>query len=372
MTDHKKIIAAGHLCLDITPAFSDHTYKNVDEFLSPGMLLQVGPAAVHPGGSVGNTGLALHKLGADVTLLGKIGDDAFGVLLKNVLEKDHGVIRLTTVPGGITSYTIVIAPSGIDRMFLHAVGCNHTYSLEDMDFSLIAQADHFHFGYPPLLRNFYMNRGENLLTLYRTVKEMGLTTSLDMVSFAEGTEPDTVDWADLLTRVLPYVDFFLPSAEEICYMIDRPRYREWIKRAQGQDVTTVLDMEKDIVPLADKLLSMGAKAVLIKCGVPGMYLKTAGAEQMAKAGERFRSWADRSIFEASYVPDRVLSATGAGDTSIAAFLTTMVDGCPPEECLHLAAATGASCVTAYDSLSGLLPLDELREKIARGWKKVNE
>jgi len=39
-------------------------------------------------------------------------------------------------------------------------------------------------------------------------------------------------------------------------------------------------------------------------------------------------------------------------------------------CLHLAAATGASCVAAYDALSGLKSFEELKKKIEEGWEKV--
>ena len=39
--------------------------------------------------------------------------------------------------------------------------------------------------------------------------------------------------------------------------------------------------------------------------------------------------------------------------------------------MHLAAATGASCVEAYDALSGLKPLSELKVKIAEGWEHVS-
>ena len=54
---------------------------------------------------------------------------------------------------------------------------------------------------------------------------------------------------------------------------------------------------------------------------------------------------------------------------IAAFIKAMLDGCEPLECARLAAATGASCVTAYDALSGLLPFEELRQKMEAGWEK---
>ena len=36
-------------------------------------------------------------------------------------------------------------------------------------------------------------------------------------------------------------------------------------------------------------------------------------------------------------------------------------------CVALACAEGACCVTTYDALSGLKPLDELEERIRKGW-----
>ena len=72
------------------------------------------------------------------------------------------------------------------------------------------------------------------------------------------------------------------------------------------------------------------------------------------------------------MPDRVLSGTGAGDTSIAAFLKAVLDGYDPQMTMHLAAGTGASCVEAYDTLSGLRSFEKLKEKIAAGWKKAGE
>ena len=65
-----------------------------------------------------------------------------------------------------------------------------------------------------------------------------------------------------------------------------------------------------------------------------------------------------------------MSGTGAGDTSIAAFLTAITDGYTPEDALHLAAGTGASCVAAYDALSGLKSFEELKKKMDAGWEKA--
>ena len=89
-----KIIAAGHLCLDITPVFPENARsRRVSDLLEPGKLIHTKEATVHTGGSVANTGLALKVLGADVQLMGKVGDDAFGEF--SLFYKEKTVIPAT-------------------------------------------------------------------------------------------------------------------------------------------------------------------------------------------------------------------------------------------------------------------------------------
>lgn len=366
----KKIVVAGHLCVDITPKFlMKEAVKDVREVFKPGSLLNVGAASNNVGGVVANTGLALKKFGSDVVLIGKIAEDSFGQIIKNTFKEYGCAEYLINAENESTSYTMVIAPKGIDRMFLHHMGTNATFSYEDLDFELIAKADHFHFGYPPLMRNMYLNNAEETIKILKKVKSLGLTTSLDMAAVDEGTEVGEQDWTEVVKNVVPYVDFFVPSIEELGYMMDKNLYHEWNERADGQDVTTVLDLEKDVKPLADQLMEWGAKCVLIKCGAAGMYLHTAPADIMETIDPQFKEWDSLSIFEKSYVPDCILSGTGAGDTSIAAFLKASLEGYPVERCLQLATGTGASCITAYDALSGLLSFEELIAKIDGGWEK---
>ena len=88
-----------------------------------------------------------------------------------------------------------------------------------------------------------------------------------------------------------------------------------------------LDPETDVRPLAERCIALGAKMVLIKCGAPGLYYKTADTGQLgalaAITGIDPVNWGAKEGFERSYVPDQVLSGTGAGDTTIAAFLCAM-------------------------------------------------
>lgn len=369
----KKVIAAGHICLDITPVFPGTGAEHLEDVLSPGKLVEVKEADVHTGGSVANTGLAMKILGADVTLMGKIGNDAFGDMILNILRQYDAAEGMLRSDSFSTSYSVVIAVPGIDRLFLHNPGANNAFRADDIPDGVLKDAALFHFGYPPIMKAMYEDDGAELVKLMKRVKAAGAATSLDMAAVDAASEAGKADWEKILSQALPFVDFFVPSVEELCFMLDRNRFEEWQSRAKGRDITEILHVETDIRPLADRCMELGVKVLLIKCGAPGIYYRTADRETLGQIGGDLipepEKWADLKGFERSYVPERIASGTGAGDTSIAAFLTAVLEGCGPEECLRLATATGACCVAAYDALSGLKSFDELRAKINNGWKK---
>ena len=119
-------------------------------------------------------------------------------------------------------------------------------------------------------------------------------------------------------------------------------------------------------------LPMGCAAVLIKCGTSGMYYKTAGTERIASIGTNLKFdpeiWVNQEGKQPCFEAEIVRSGTGAGDLSIAAFLSGVLRGYSPQKCTELAAAEGAASVSSYDALGGLLQLDELNRRIAAGWK----
>jgi len=365
----KKVISAGHICLDITPVFpAGKQYDQLSSLLIPGKLIQMGAADVHTGGSVANTGLALKLLGCDVTLMGKVGDDAFGMMIRNILDR-YGAGGLLVDPESSTSYSVVLAVPGMDRVFLHHPGANDTFSGEDIPDELPEDAALFHFGYPPLMRRIWENDGAGLTSLFRRIKEKGIATSLDLAAVDPHSPAGHADWEKILSGVLPWVDFFEPSFEELCWMLDRERYDRLA--SDSRDMTDGLDPETEALPLAERLLSMGCRIVMIKCGTSGILLRSAGREAVSGVGSRLElnadKWCDQRVLQPCFKADIVRSGTGAGDTSIAAFLAAVLSGREPAACAALASAEGACCVTAYDALSGLKPLEELEERIRRGW-----
>lgn len=371
----KSVVAAGHICLDITPSIAKQSSSGISNIFAPGRLINVGDADIHTGGAVANTGLAMKILGADVTLAGKIGYDDFGDMVISIASKYNAASGLIRSKDDSTSYSVVLAVPGIDRIFLHNPGANNTFCAEDLPMDAIRNAALFHFGYPPLMKRIYENDGEELVKILRIVKDAGAATSLDLAAVDPDTPAGKADWKKILINALPYVDIFVPSIEELLFMLNRTKYEDLRKNNTDRDLTEVIDLERDIVPLGKTCMELGARIILIKCGVPGMYYCTASSGILNKISPRLgldvKAWADKSGFETSFVPDKVLSGTGAGDTSVAAFLTSILNGCTPEQCVRYASATGACCVSSYDALSGLLSFEKLDEKIAAGWKKLS-
>lgn len=365
-------IVAGLTCLDITPVFETPEIQEIGEILIPSRTLFVGKADTHSGGCVSNTGLAMCKFGVNARLMGKVGNDDWGKIILRQYEQYTTTENMIVSQTEGTAYSVVLAPAGIDRIFLHYRGVNDTFGPEDIDYDLVKKAKLFHFGYPPAMYRMYTEDGRELIEIFRRVKEMGVTTSLDTCGIDELAEVGKVDWQGILKSVIPYLDIFVPSAEELCYMLDKTRFTDWKKKAGTKDIASILTQD-DVKPLADILLKWGAKVVMIKCGSAGLYFATNSKDILEQVGDDLKNpitdWADIRYFERTFKPSRILSATGAGDTCIAAFLTAILKGFPWKKCLEYAVATGASCLENYDALSGLLSFEDLDKKIEAGWEK---
>lgn len=363
------VVAAGHVCLDITPTFSQMPGKRLDEILRPGKLIRMEGVHINPGGAVGNTGPALHRLGMRVALMGKCGDDPFGhILLERLRNLAPGAERgMHVVDGENTSYSVVVALPGIDRIFLHCPDANDTFGPEDVDLNAVRGCRIFHFGYPPLMRRMYDNGGAEAEELLSNVSREGVVTSLDLSLPDPDSEAGRADWECILGRMLPYVDIFLPSLDEILFMLDRKRFEHLV--GKGDSIADGIEAA-DLRCLAERCLSFGAKVVVIKCGHMGAYLKT------GKPGGAFlaatpspEAWKGRELFEPSCRVSRIASATGAGDAAIAGFLAAWLRGEPPARCMAFLAAVGAQNLAGVDAVSALRPWNETQAAVDAGIEK---
>ena len=321
-----EVVIAGHICLDIIPAFPAHGAA-----LEPGTLIKMGPATISTGGAVSNTGLALHRLGIKTQLMGKVGDDLIGRAILDFIGPTLAAGMIVT-KGETSSYTVVINPPGIDRTFLHCTGANDTFTAGDIDAKKLTGARLFHFGYPTLMQRIYNDGGREMEKIFRQAKQAGLTTSLDMSYPDPKSEAGQVDWSAWLQRVLPHADIFLPSLDEMQLM---------------------LHTQAGAPEIASQLCGWGAKIAGLKMGDKGLYVR----------------WPDRELHVPCFRVN-VAGTTGAGDATIAGFLAGILRGLPAEETMTLAAAVGAYCCEAPDATSGIRSWDETRQRIQAGWKTL--
>jgi sugar/nucleoside kinase (ribokinase family) len=337
--------------------------------LGPGKLNNIGQPILSTGGAVSNTGLSLYKLGVTTELIGKVGNDHFGQIILSLLGAlDERLIKNMIVSENEpSSYTIVISPPNEDRMFFHCAGVNDTFTIDDVDFDRLKGTDLFHFGYPPLMKMMYMDEGIQLAELFKKVKEMGITTSLDIAQPDPNSDSGKANWKAILQKVLPYVDIFHPSLDEILFMIKKESYGQ-IKNSTNQFQYINSNLLKEI---AEELLEMGTGVVNLKLGSNGLYVRTSQhpsrLQNMGKCTPKdFIFWVNRELFSPCYKVQNE-GTTGAGDATIAGFLTALLHEYPIEKIVKSAVAVGALSVEKTDSISGIQSWEIVIQRMNKGW-----
>lgn len=351
-------VVAGYLCLDVTPGFSAHQKGgSFSDVFRPGKLVETKGLTISMGGVVANTGLAMKRFGQKVGLMSCVGNDALGDMVMAKLHEEgetDGIHRKANVG---TGYGIVLAPPGTDRMFFDDPGCNGVFTSADIDYSMVAQSRLFHFGYPPLMKNMWAKGGAELKTMFSRVQKLGVATALDMALPDSASPAGKADWQKILKATLPHVDIFLPSIEEILFMMDPKQYARLMKKARGGDIIDVIPQEI-YDQLAERILAMGVKVVVIKAGHKGVYIRTGDVGKLSARTELrlpVESWSCRSLWIPCMPLDqkRMQNACGAGDCAVAGFLSAMLKGTKLEEAGLYAVQAGRDNLYGMDALSGL-------------------
>lgn len=347
-------VIAGYLGADLAPGFlRSRAIRPLSELLRPGKLLQVKGLSISLGGVVPNTGLAMKKFGQRVRLMGLVGKDEIGdIVLRRLSEKNAASgIRRTALAG--TAYGIVLAPPGFDRMFLEDPGCNAIFSCRDIDFKAVSRSRLFHFGYPTLMAGFLARNGAALVELMRRVRNLGVATSLDMTLPDPDSPAGKADWQTILSHALPFVDIFVPSIEEILFMLDPAQYARIAAKAGNRDIIDMIPPET-YRTLGDRILALGTKILIIKAGHRGAYMRT-GHVDIPSLALPVANWSNCEIWIPPCPVDtkRMQNACGAGDAAVAGFLSALLNGETLERAGRFAMLAGRDNLYGIDALQGL-------------------
>ena len=397
MNEHPiDVIAAGHLCLDMIPLFDTaDSVERVGDILRPGTLVHMGPMTFGTGGSVSNVGVAMKTFGCRVGFVAKVGEDAIGRQIVEILRRSGSAEGIRLTAGQHSSYSVVVAPPGIDRIFLHCPGANDSFTEQDLDLQLISRARLFHLGYPTLMRSLFIDHGVQTARILEAVKAAGVTTSLDISLPDPHSEAGQADWRRIYEGALPHTDIFVPSLEESFFTLHPQEYLRRKAEAEGRELLDIVGPE-ECESFADEYLALGCRIAVIKCGHNGWFVKTAAAEHLRGLGPAapedggtqprgagpdgpgglpggdgplpqehwLANWAARRLWCPAFRVEQIASTAGSGDSSIAGFLTALLRGLSIERSLRLANAAGALNLRALDTLSGLGSWQEVQEAAA--------
>jgi sugar/nucleoside kinase (ribokinase family) len=265
------------------------------------------------GGCAANVAVALRILGRTVAIAGKVGTDMFGDFVISDLRR-HGInvehIRRDSKQS--TSGTVIFTVEGEDRRYLHCIGANADFTLDDIDFTLLDNARILYVGGYLAMPSFSPGQ---LARLFQEAKRRGLTTVLDVVMPAGASFG-----IEHVEAALPYTDYFLPNQDEAARLTGCAG-----ARSQAENLSALSP----------------ACAVIITRGPRGSIAK----------------WGNRIIETPPYLVETV-DESGAGDAFTAGLITGLLEQWDLEQTLSFAAAVGASCTRALGCSAGVFNFDE--------------
>ena len=297
----KHIVAVGHAALD-------YVYR-IDAFPSSPTKIRALAHVASGGGMAANASAAIARLGGDVSLWARIGDDPSGGIIRQQLKTAGvGISHVRTCAGASSATAAVIVDRRGERLVI---------SEDDHDFPLAADwlpvAD---------IENAAVVSSdltwlEGTVAAFNAARTHGVPTILDI----------DLNSGQLLDRVLELADFAIFSA---------PAFRLFVKGGGDEDRLS-------------RLVQSGIRHAGVTMGADGYVWA-------ARGGDHGR--------QAAFAVD-VVDTTGAGDAFHGAFAWGIVQGLTDKECARIASAVAAISCTGLGARAALPTQKELELFLAR-------
>ena len=86
-----------------------------------------------PGGKGANQAVAMARLGGNVSMIGKVGNDGFGQTLLNALKADNVNTDYIGIEEGPTGVALITVDKNAENSIVVAPGANFKVAVEDID-----------------------------------------------------------------------------------------------------------------------------------------------------------------------------------------------------------------------------------------------
>ena len=276
----------------------------------PGETITDAELSLHPGGKGANGAVAAARLGAEVAMLGRVGEDAFGgELVENLRKNGVSTEHVETVSGTPTgSAFVTVTPDG-ENAIVVSPGANRRFGPKEVE---AAAGD---------------------LTEARVVVAQ-LEVSVEAVKSAACITAEA--GGRFLLNLAPPRE--LPDG--LLHLCDPLVVNE-------HEAAFLLGEETAPEGCARRLLSLGPPSVIVTLGAAGAVLAT---------GEIMKTYPAPEV--------EAVDSTGAGDAFVGALGAKLAEGVPLEEAVPYAVLAGAVAVTR-EGAQGSLPTSEDVDRISK-------
>jgi ribokinase len=307
MAERRAVVVVGSINMDLV--------ARAARIPAPGETVAGHSFQTHPGGKGANQAVAVARLGYPVKMIGRVGEDGFGVELLEHLSASGVDTAGVAKSDGASGVAVIVVSDAAENCIVVTPGANALVTPKDID------------------ENIEALRGAGMVL---TQLEIPLETveHLTRVCAREGVQLmlDPAPARELPERLLREVTWFTPNETEAGFFLG--------EGAGG--------MEPEAISAA--LMGKGIRGVVLKMGARGAYLKT-GAE----AGSLVSPFAVRAV-----------DTTAAGDAFNGAFAVGLMMGMGTGESARFAAAAAAVSVTRAGAQESMAGMDEVKAMLAQG------
>lgn len=283
---------------------------------APGETVIGGDLQKFPGGKGANQAVAAARLGAQVAMVGRVGDDAFGTELRRILAADG--VDVTCV------WETAVTPSGVALIVVDAQGQNSIVVAPGANMRLtpadVAAAT-------PVIQTAkaLLLQLETPLETVQRAAELARAAGVTVILNPAPARP-------LPAELLALVDILIPNESETAALTGMPT-----------------GSEAELAAAAAHLRALGVGTVILTLGARGALLAT---EQETRH------------FPAFPVA-QVVDTTAAGDAFMGGLATAVASGLPIETAITWGNAAGALAVTRAGAQPSLPTMEEC-EKMVNG------
>jgi len=265
------IVCLGELLVDMFPAEVGRRLDEVSAFIPK------------PGGAPANVSVAAARLGKQSAFIGKVGDDAFGHYLVNVLKQEEVNTRgVRFDKEARTGLAFIAMPdeNSSEFLFYRNPGADMRLRADELEHQLLQNTRAFHFGSLSLVQEPSRNA---TMEAVRIASEAGA-----LISFDVNYRPDLWSGSDAHDRVMatiPHVNLLKVNEVEL----------------------EMLAGGKDMDAASKALMEQGIDLCVVTLGPDGSFFRT------AEGGEHVPAFAVDTA-----------DATGCGDAFVAGLLCQLV------------------------------------------------